>query len=131
MAEQRGHGDRNSGGSATVEFSDVAGWTKPGNQAVTINKGQTTTVAGPTCSRLGSLQVTIGPQGAIERGEVAPWGTAHGETVGPRRQGSVGQQTVEFSDVTGWTKPGNQAVTINKGQTRPYGDLYDADGSLR
>ena len=38
-------------GQYTVEFSDVAGWTKPGNQTVTINNGQTTDVQrGPMCS---------------------------------------------------------------------------------
>ena len=33
-------------GQYMVEFSDVSGWTKPDNQAVTINKGQTTTATG-------------------------------------------------------------------------------------
>ena len=40
----------------------------------------------------------------------------------------VGQHTVEFSDVAGWTKPGNQTVTISKGQTTTCNrDLYAAD----
>jgi hypothetical protein len=29
-----------------VEFSDLTGWTKPGNQTVTINEGQTATIVG-------------------------------------------------------------------------------------
>ena len=56
-------------GQHTVEFSDVAGWTKPGNQAVTINNGQTTSrYRDLYCSRPGSLTVTISPQGAIDAG---------------------------------------------------------------
>ena len=58
-------------GQHTVEFSDVAGWTKPGNQTVTISNGQTTTVTGTYTTQTGSLQVTISPQGAIDAG--AQW----------------------------------------------------------
>ena len=67
----------------------------------------------------GSLQVTISPQGAIDAG--AQWrvdGGALAATVETTQTGVlVGQHTVEFSDVAGWTKPGNQAVTISEGQT--------------
>ena len=72
-------------GQHTVEFSDVAGWTKPGNQAVTISEGQTATVTGTYSATgpTGSLQVTISPQGAIDAG--AQWrvdgGVWHGQRV--------------------------------------------------
>jgi hypothetical protein len=36
----------------------------------------------------------------------------------------VGQYTVEFSDVSGWTKPANQAVTIINGQTTAATGTY-------
>ena len=67
------------------------------------------------------------------RGEVAPCRDEHmATTVGPRRRIPVGQHTVEFSDVAGWTKPGNQAVTINKGQTTSATGTYVQQlGSLR
>ena len=58
-------------GQHTVEFSDVAGWTKPDNQTVTISEGQTATVTGTYTGPTGSLQVTISPQGAIDAG--AQW----------------------------------------------------------
>ena len=46
LARQWRDADRVSVGSHTVEFSDVAGWTKPGNQTVTISAGQTATATG-------------------------------------------------------------------------------------
>ena len=69
--------------------------------------------------------MTISPQGAIDAG--AQWrrvGRTPGKTAGPRRQVPVGQHTVEFSDVAGWTKPGNQTVTINNGQTTSTTGTY-------
>jgi hypothetical protein len=111
----------------TVEFSDVTAWTKPGNQAVTISNGQTTTATGTYTQQTGSLTVTIGPQGAVDAG--AKWrrsGTDTWRDSGTTESGiSVGQYTVEFSDIEGWTKPGNQAVTISSGQTATATGTFD------
>ena len=112
----------------TVEFSDAVGWTKPGNQAVTISEGQTATMVGTYTLTLqtGSLRVTISPQGAISAG--AQWrrvGTSawmNSETTEPGI--AVAQHTVEFSDAVGWTKPGNQTVTISDGQTATMVGTY-------
>jgi len=74
-------------GPYTVEFSDIVGWTKPANQPVTISNGQTANTSGTYVQQLGSLAVTITPQGAIDAG---PSGVvreqALGLTAGPRRQ---------------------------------------------
>ena len=113
-------------GTHTVEFSDVTGWTKPGNQTVTINNAQTASATGTYVQQLGSLQVTVAPQGAINGG--ARWrrvGTTTWRDSGTTESGiAVGQHTVEFSDVTGWTKPVNQAVTINNAQTTSTTGTY-------
>ena len=104
-------------GSHTVSFSDVTGWAKPGH-TITINNGQTTTASGVYTQQVGSLQVTISPQGAIDAG--AKWLVDGGapQSSGTTVSGlSVGSHTVSFSDVTGWAKPGNQTITINNGQT--------------
>ena len=86
---------------------------------MTISNGQTTTATGTYTQQTGSLQVTISPQGAIDAG--AKWrrvGTGTWQNSGCRRQGFRWvQYTVEFSDVSGWTKPANQPVTISNGQT--------------
>ena len=69
--------------------------------------------------------MTISPQGAINagaqwrvdgRGLARQWDTQTGL--------SVGQYTVEFSDVAGWTKPGNRTVTISNGQTTNTSGTY-------
>ena len=92
----------------TVEFSDVAGWTKPGNRTVTISNGQTTTGSGTYTQPTGSLRVTIDPQGAIDAGaqwrvdggawhgsgddaDRAPGGAAHGRVQRCHGLGEAGQ----------------------------------------
>ena len=119
-------------GQHTVEFSDVAGLTNPGIQTVTISEGQTATVTGTYTGQIGSLRVTISPQGAINAG--AHWRVAGGawHVSGYTQTVSVGQHTVEFSDVVGWTKPDNQTVTISNGQTTNSSGTYtQPTGSLR
>ena len=54
--EQWGYGDRYSGGSTYGGVQRCTGWTKPGNQAVTINNGQTTSATGTYVRQLGSLR---------------------------------------------------------------------------
>ncbi|MBP1741974.1 MAG: scpA 1, partial [Deltaproteobacteria bacterium] len=96
--------------------------------AVTISTGQTTTATGTYALALqtGSLQVTISPQGAIDAG--ARWrreGTSTWLNSGAAESAiPVGQYTVEFSDVVGWTKQGNQTVTISSGQTTAIVGTY-------
>jgi hypothetical protein len=67
----------------------------------------------------GSLRVTIGPVGAINAG--AQWrrsGTSTWRNSGTTETAiPVGQYSVEFKDVSGWTNPGNLTVTISNGLT--------------
>ena len=82
---------------------------------------------------IGSLRVTISPQGAIDAGaQWRRWGRGTWHDSGTTQTGiSVGQHTVEFSDVAGWTKPGNQTVTISEGQTTNTSGTYTQhDGFL-
>ena len=125
-------------GQQTVEFSDVTGWTKPGNLVVTINNGQTTSATGTYTTNPGSLRVTITPQAAIDAG--AQWrvngvcgGASTWQNSGATESGiPVGQYTVEFKDVSNWMKPGNQAVTIiNLQTTTATGTYVPQVGSLR
>ncbi len=119
-------------GSHTVEFGDVSGWTKPVNQSVTINANQTTSASGNYTQQTGSLSVTITPSGAVSAG--AQWRVDGGSwrNSGYTQSGlSVGSHTVEFGDVSGWTKPVNQSVTINANQTTSTsGNYTQQTGSL-
>jgi hypothetical protein len=117
-------------GQQTVEFNDLPGWTKPGNQMVAITNGGTASATGAYGQ--GSLKVTISPQGAVSAG--AKWrrvGTSTWKDSGATEMSlPLGQQTVEFSDVPGWTKPANQTVTITNGGTASATGTY-GQGSLK
>ncbi len=85
-----------------------------------------TVVSGtPSQTQTGSLTVTLTPQTAIDAG--AQWrvdsGTwqNNGATVSNL---TVGSHTVEFKDVTGYTKPSSQTVTIQQGQTATATGTY-------
>jgi hypothetical protein len=67
---------------------------------------------------IGSLIVTIGPEnvigaGALWRVDNGPWQKS-GETVFNL---SVGTHTIDYSEVTNWTKPESQQVLIEEGKT--------------
>jgi len=113
-----GYTETVSVGQRSIEFSDVAGWTKPDNRTVTISEGKTGTATGTYVQQTGSLTVRITPQGAIDAGarwrvDGGPWQrSGFSQTRLP-----VGQHTVEFSDVAAWANPGYQMVMISNGQT--------------
>ncbi len=120
-------------GQHTVEFSDVSGWTKPGNKYPNIVANQTTYETGTYTAQTGSLQVTISPQGAIDA--EAQWRVDGGtwRNSGYTQTGlSVGQHTVEFSEVSGWGKPGTKYPNIVANQTTYETGTYTAQtGSLQ
>ena len=121
-------------GPQTVEFKDVAGWTKPADQMVTILLDETTTATGIYVQRLGSLQVTVEPPEAVTLG--AKWrraGTAAWQECGETETSvPVGAQTVEFKEVAGWTKPVDQPVTIVQDETTTATGTYvEQTGSLQ
>ena len=132
MWQDSGYTQTVSVGSHTVGFSEVVGLTNPGIETVVISEGEAETVTRSYTGQIGSLRVTISPQGAVNAG--AHWrvggGVWHGS--GETQTVSVGQHTVEFSDVAGWTKPGNRTVTISNGQTTDSSGAYtQPTGSLR
>jgi hypothetical protein len=106
-------------GQYSVEFKDIAGWTEPPDQPVTINDGQTTYADATYTQQTGSLQVTLSPQGAIDAG--GKWrrvGTSTWYNSGYTESSiPIGQYTVEFSTVSCWDTPDRQIVTINEGET--------------
>ncbi|MGI6459734.1 MAG: M6 family metalloprotease domain-containing protein [Candidatus Hydrogenedentales bacterium] len=125
-------------GSYVVEFSDVAGWTTPDEQSVTIAGNETafatgTYVALPT---EGSLTVTLAPADAVAAG--AQWrrqGTLTWFDSGSTETGILeGTYTVEFKTVAGWTAPAAQTVTITADETTAAAAAYVekvVTGSLR
>ncbi|MBF0413396.1 MAG: DUF1566 domain-containing protein [Desulfamplus sp.] len=109
-------------GNHSLEFYDIydiAGWIAPLSQNVVIVDGQTTTVAGVYTQQVsgGSLIVTISPQDALNAG--AMWRVDGGDwqNSGVKISNlSIGNHTLEFKDIAGWTNPSSQIVTIRDGE---------------
>ena len=77
--------------------------------------------------QFGSLGVSISPQAAIDVG--AQWrliGTSSWHNSGDTETGiAIGQYTIEFKYIAGWSKPANQAVTILNSQTIVTSGIYE------
>lgn len=134
--EWHNSGDMISGlaaGQHEVSFSTISGWNTPANQTVTITDGQLTSTTATYIQQTGSLQVTIGPQTAIDAGaqwqvDGGAWQTSGGTVSGL----TVGQHTVSFSSLAGWNTPANQTVTIMDGQLTSTSITYiQQTGSLQ
>lgn len=84
-----------------------------------------------TVSATGSITVTISPQNAVNAGaewnvDSGAWQTS-GTTVSDL---SVGQHTIAFSDVSGWTTPSNQSVSVSDGKTTSVTGTYATPAHL-
>jgi hypothetical protein len=115
-------------GQHAISFKDVTGWGKPAGQSVTVQKGQTAQGSGVYGQDLGSVSVTITPQGAITAG--AQWNMDNGtwQNSGVTVPNVlVGQHAISFKDVVGWGKPAGQSVTVQKGQTAQGSGVYGQD----
>ena len=123
---------RLSGGSHTVMFSTVAGWTTPTNQTATINTNQTTTAIGLYVQQFGSLQVNLTPADAVNAG--AQWQVDGGawQNSGATVTGlAVGSHSVTFNTINDWTTPISQTAVINNNQTTMTAGSYSPLGSLQ
>ena len=115
-------------GNHTVSFSTVNGWTPPDNQLILVSANATTTASGNYIPQEGSLTVTISPTSAVSAG--ALWQVDGGAN---RPSGSlvtnlpVGNHTVSFTTLNGWTSPANLTVTINNDVTTNATATYFAN----
>ncbi len=103
--------------SAGTIWTDFSTWEPNGNvclKAFTVNTSK------------GSVQVSISPQAAIDAG--AQWrvdGGSWQDSGATVSSLSTGSHTVEYSDITGWTKPAAEAVTIVSGQVTLTSGTYE------
>lgn len=105
-------------GKHYVTFSAVGGWSAPLAQVVPVSVNQTATATGNYTQQFGSLQVNLGPTGAVTAG--AKWQVDGGawEGSGASVAGlALGSHTVCFSAVAGWGVPACQTVTISYNET--------------
>jgi hypothetical protein len=118
-------------GAHTVSFKDVAGWTAPSTQEVTVSTNTTTTLSATYVEQTGSLKMTIEPEGLADAGwriDGGPW-MQSGEAI----EGiPIGTTVVYFKEVTGWTKPANLSLAIEWNVTREFTASYtQITGSLQ
>ena len=81
---------------------------------------------------VGAAQVTISPAAAVSAG--AQWQIDGGawQISGSSISGiEVGSHTLSFSDVSGWTTPTNQAISIQTNETTTVIANYSQEGSLQ
>jgi hypothetical protein len=124
-------------GNHTVSFKSVTGWTTPANQTISVAANSTSTTTGTYVAvpQTGSLQVTIAPAGAISAG--AQWQVNGGafQNSGATVSGlSVGNHTVAFKSVSGWSTPSNQTISVTANTTSSTTGTYTAvpsTGSLQ
>ncbi|TAN44620.1 MAG: hypothetical protein EPN22_05960 [Nitrospirae bacterium] len=117
-------------GQHTVDFKDITGWTRPAAQTLTIQANQTTTASGAYVEiaqlpQVGTLSVTITPAEAVFAS--AQWNVDGGAWMNSGDNATNltgGQHTVNFKDITGWTKPASQTVTIQVNQTTTISGAY-------
>lgn len=129
-------------GSYKVEYKEVAGWTTPQLQEVTIIAGQNTQITGTyttAAAKKGAIQAVAVPVAVAAAG--AQWRIDGGawQTSGAKIEAAEGKRKVEFSDVTGWDKPAAFMVDVVAGKDATasggYGRLYTtnkdfAEGTL-
>jgi hypothetical protein len=115
-------------GSHTVEFKPVAGWTTPPPQEVLVQHDALTEITGTYTRPLGSLQVTIEPQAAIDAG--AQWRRPEFGFGVWRNSGDIatsvpaGLNTIEFKPIPNWTTPTNQSVLVSENETASAVGVY-------
>jgi phenylpyruvate tautomerase PptA (4-oxalocrotonate tautomerase family) len=121
-------------GLHTVHFGDVAGYTAPADQQVTLVAGSNPTVTGNYVvsggsgpSGFGMLRVTTSPAvvSTIFVGNVAmdDWGLNWVKL-------APGTYTVHFSDVPGYISPANQTVVVNVDATTVVTGVFTQVGYL-
>ena len=107
-------------GDNYLEFSAVAGWTRPLGQFIVVVGGQTTNIVGTYTQDLtaGTLTVLLTPPEVTTAG--AQWCVNGGAPLNSGASVSLPPEsgnTVTFNAVPGWMAPPNQTVAVGAGQT--------------
>jgi len=120
-------------GQVEVEYKSAAGWTRPVNDVVEIERDMTTPVLGVYEPNVGYLRVVITPQPAVSAG--AKWKLTtdeiwHGS--GSTTIYAAGTHTLEFKSIPNWDEPPERQVEIVKNETTEETGLYSRHtGSLQ
>jgi hypothetical protein len=122
-------------GLHTISFDTISDWTSPAPQSLWVGADGTTTASGTYEPLTGSLKVTISPTSAITAG--GKWqvdGGAIQNSGATVANLSVGNHTVSFNTISGWTSPASETVAITANSTATTNGTYVAippTGSLQ
>jgi hypothetical protein len=116
-------------GTHTVAFKSVPGWSTPSNQTISVTANTTSSTTGTYTAvpSTGSLQVSIFPAAAVNGG--AQWQVNGGafQNSGATVSGlSVGNHTVSFKPLSGWTTPSDQVISVSASTTSSTTGSYIA-----
>jgi hypothetical protein len=116
-------------GNHTISFKPISGWSTPGNQIMPVDAGTTNSTSGTyvTAPTTGALRVTITPAAAVDAG--AQWQVDGGpfQNSGATVSNlSVGNHTISFKPISGWTTPTNQIMPVDAGTTNATSGTYTA-----
>jgi hypothetical protein len=123
-------------GSHTVNFNNAGAWSGPASAPITVTANATTSLTGTFTQQTGGLTITLAPA-AVSAG--AAWSVDGGTTwqsSGATVTGlGVGDQTVTYQAVAGWTAPASELVSISNGTTlsltRTYVQQAPPSGSVQ
>lgn len=121
-----------SAGTHIVSYTNILGWSTPGNQTVTVILNQTLVTNSVYVQLFGNLQVSLSPAGAVSAG--AQWQLDGGvfQNSGVTLTNlAAGSHTLSFANVVGWTAPTNQTILIASNQTTRIAAIYSGQGSLQ
>ena len=115
-------------GVYTVQFADIAGWTTPQTQSVTLKnhlQREAIEVTYVRTPQTGTLTGTVEPEQARSAG--AKWRLDGGDWIDSGKTISgipVGLHTIEFKEIPGWAKPISQSVEISDGECKEIRGTY-------
>ena len=112
-------------GEQEVEYKAIAGWDAPSDETVIIVKDQAMQISREYTPHIGSLQVTLAPQEAVDAG--AKWRVDEGEwqdSEATVTELNVTEHTVNYKSISGWIAPQSETVTINHNQTTQLTGTY-------
>ena len=113
-------------GTYTVEFKTVTGWTAPSSVGVTISIGQTETTSGTYIQQVGTVVINPDPNSIN-----APWTLTGPYSYSQSGTGyqtlsnlPIGDYTIAWGDVAGWTKPAGETKAVTNGGTTTFTGTY-------
>jgi hypothetical protein len=119
-----------SAGSHQVDYKSISGWTAPSGESVQVTANNTTSIIRSYTQTsepilTGSLQVTLGPSGAVSAG--AQWnvdGGSWNNSAATVSGLSAGSHQVGYKSISGWTAPSGETVQITANNTTSIGRSY-------